>query len=464
MNAVRGALAAAAILAAGCRGEGTKTTAPRPSVKVEAGAAPASALQDAGPRFVDLLHATPAQVAVSSSVDNPRDKPEHLVDGSLRTAWNSRTGDLEAWIALRVPSDATIEAIELTAGFDRMIGDVDLFTANHRIKEIGIAPLDANLSSTCTRGLPTEEHYALDPEKRGLQRIPFHANGGAYCIFVRKTVPGTKASWKEVTVSELRVIGTPGATLRDPRDPIDISTGPLVAPWSTASLPPFEEGHDTDLSEQGSEGVIHAKPFADVAALCRAYVATETKRAKESIGGPYPGLPSTVACREVIAKEEPLLAGFVPSAPFKGARLVEGKDAFATRRYVVAQTAEGFWLTPIVVSFAWYTEPWDTSSPWVREGFEDLRVDGKSLVAVHAWRFVDLWPRTRTEPTLARGASWCTAEAKTLTCMQWHPDVAPPLAVKRREGERDAGAVAGSAWKEEIPFVIGADARLHRRP
>src|SRR5262245_35308962 len=72
----------------------------------------------ATPAEVELLHAVPAVVAVSSTVANQNDKPEHLVDGRLETAWNSRTGDLVGgWIAFRLPRDVTVKKIKLTAGY-----------------------------------------------------------------------------------------------------------------------------------------------------------------------------------------------------------------------------------------------------------------------------------------------------------------------------------------------------------
>jgi hypothetical protein len=65
-------------------------------------------VEDAG-ALVELLHATPALVAVSSRVDNPRDLPEFLVDGRAVTAWNGRTGDLVGgYMAFRVPADAVV--------------------------------------------------------------------------------------------------------------------------------------------------------------------------------------------------------------------------------------------------------------------------------------------------------------------------------------------------------------------
>jgi hypothetical protein len=417
--------------------------------------------------LVDLLHATPAQVAVSSSVDNPKDKPDHLVDGKLQTAWNGRTGDLDGWIAFRVPEDASIEALELTVGFDRVMGDTDLFTANHRIAKVAVATHDVD-SNSCIRkrgDASAEQTFALDVAKRGLTRIPFRARGGAYCVFVLETVPGTTKAWKELAVSELRVLGLAGATLRDPADPIDIDVGLLAAPWQRAELPPFEEGRDTDLSDElNDENLeIARRSYRDVTSLCRDYVIGNTKRANGTKGGPYPADPVTVACREVTAKEEPALARFTPAGPFVGARMVETKDGFATFRYVVAQTAEGFWLTPIVTSFAWYTEPQEGSSGWDIRGLDALRVDGKNLVALQTWSYSDRWPRTRTEPTFARGASWCTPGAGgKRSCMQWHPDVAPPLGLRRKPGVRDAGVVANLPWEGEVAFMIGDDARLRR--
>lgn len=65
---------------------------------------------------VNLLTSTPTTVAVSSTVANANILPEHLVDGKLATAWNSRTGELVgSWIAVRVPPDAKVKTIKLTA-------------------------------------------------------------------------------------------------------------------------------------------------------------------------------------------------------------------------------------------------------------------------------------------------------------------------------------------------------------
>jgi hypothetical protein len=83
---------------------------------------------------VNLLVSTPTTVAVSSTVANAAILPDHLVDGKLSTAWNSQTGELAgAWIAVRVPADARVKTIKLTAGFSHKDKKQDWFTMNPRI-------------------------------------------------------------------------------------------------------------------------------------------------------------------------------------------------------------------------------------------------------------------------------------------------------------------------------------------
>lgn len=148
---------------------------------------------------VDLLRSAPATVAVSSTVDNAKIKPEHIVDGNLATAWNSRTNDLVgSWIAVRVPATATVASIKLTVGFaavDKKLGD--LFTQNPRIKRVSVKRNKVSLGQV-----------TLDPENRGLQAITIGEPGGDYEITVVEIVPGTKKTWRETSISELQVWGS----------------------------------------------------------------------------------------------------------------------------------------------------------------------------------------------------------------------------------------------------------------
>src|SRR5215470_14539881 len=93
-----------------------------------------------GGKRVELLHQTDSAVGVSSTVLNGRDPPGHLVDGRLDTAWNSRTGDLVgAWIRFRVPEDAEVEEIRLTAGYAARHGRDDWFLMNPRITQVQVS-------------------------------------------------------------------------------------------------------------------------------------------------------------------------------------------------------------------------------------------------------------------------------------------------------------------------------------
>lgn len=126
---------------------------------------------------VDLLHTVEATVAVSSNVDNPRDYPEHLVDGKSETAWNGKTGDLNGFIAFRVPKSARVVRVEITPGFDKVGPKGDLFTMNHRIKKVRIS----------REGMVLEE-ATLDVARRGLQAIDLDAPGGDFKVEVLETV------------------------------------------------------------------------------------------------------------------------------------------------------------------------------------------------------------------------------------------------------------------------------------
>jgi len=210
-----GPVLALACVAAKCNGDppATKETTAKPpppasSSAASTGAASAasaatSASPDAAAGPIDLLWATPSVVAVSSRVANPRDFPEHLVDHRPETAWNGKTGDLVGgWIAFEVPKDATISHVLLTAGFDKISASKeDLFTANHRITKVRLS-----------QGKRVIREVALDPSVRAPQRIEVGAAGGEYRLEILAVQPGSKATWRELTVSELAVIGTPGKT------------------------------------------------------------------------------------------------------------------------------------------------------------------------------------------------------------------------------------------------------------
>lgn len=226
-----------ALLLAACakRDEALKTSADAGAASSSASSAASSASSaasaapevDAGPMVVSLLHHTDAVITLSSRVDNPRDYPEHLVDGKPSTAWNGRTGDLHAWIEVKLDPRVRVTALEITAGFDKG----DLFEKNHRIKALRFEH-DGKMVSM----------LAVDPTKRGLQRFPVDVAGGVLKLTVEDTDRGTNEAWKEIVVSELRVLGTAPADLfrpesRLPKMKVAKGNAPLPSPANIWEVP-----------------------------------------------------------------------------------------------------------------------------------------------------------------------------------------------------------------------------------
>jgi hypothetical protein len=163
---VIGALSLSAVALGPCSKDAGPSAAPSAATPATASAASNTADKAADP-IVDLFHTVDCTVAVSSKVDNPKDFPEHLVDGKKETAWNGKTGDLAGFVLFRVPKSARVLRVELTAGFDKIAKDGgDLFTMNHRITKVRLS----------REGTVIKE-ADLDPNKRDLQAIDLDEPG-----------------------------------------------------------------------------------------------------------------------------------------------------------------------------------------------------------------------------------------------------------------------------------------------
>ncbi len=145
---------------------------------------------------VDLLHRTLASVTVSSRVENATDAPEHLVDRRAETAWNSKSGDLTPSITVHVPARAWVRRFELTVGYDRVTPRGDQFVKNHRVAKVAVE-----------RGGEVVGVFELDPNERKPQSIPIDRQGGTFILRVLETRAGTEPRFREVTLSELAVLG-----------------------------------------------------------------------------------------------------------------------------------------------------------------------------------------------------------------------------------------------------------------
>ena len=181
--------------------EAPPPTAPTPETPPVVAEVPPTPPTADGPE-VDLLHAVVTRVAVSSAYRDDSAQVSRLVDGDVETAWNSRSGDLVgAFIEVDVPPEASVRAIAMTTGFTHTTARADLFTGNHRVSRVRLSRDGAALGE-----------HTLDTSGRGLVEIPVSQPGGRFRIEVLETLPGERSDWRELCVSELRVLGTaPGA-------------------------------------------------------------------------------------------------------------------------------------------------------------------------------------------------------------------------------------------------------------
>lgn len=189
---------------AGPRGKSCLAFAPAPT--------PRKPVVRALGKELDLLARVRTTVKVSSTVGGKVFLPNHLVDGDLGTAWNSRAGNLVgAWIEAELPKKVTVRAVSLTAGFSGKHAKYgDVFSKNHRITRVRLSHQGKRIAD-----------FPLNPANRALQRLtlPRPVVGGRLRITVLAVLPGSKRAWRELCVSELRLWGSAPAALIDDATP-----------------------------------------------------------------------------------------------------------------------------------------------------------------------------------------------------------------------------------------------------
>jgi hypothetical protein len=396
------------------------------------------------------LQLVPAKVAVSSTVANPRDFPEHLMDGRADTAWNSRTGDLTGAIHFRVPKDAHVDAVLMTVGFDKKSREGDLFTMNQRVKRVRVAKENGHGVY-----LPLRE-ASLDIDERGLQSIPVDSSGGDFRVEVLETVAGTKPEWRELALSEMRVVGKPGAERRKPGEPLRIVVGSLdELPKSMTTVP-------LGFSGTGAK---------DIAALCAAYVASSRpafEQEKKDVESGMLGMTidQLDTWNEPFCREVPFKGTFDNhgDARWKSVHAVRAGYGTSDAFRLVAELPRGFVITAI---------SWDDKganltgcpSVFVATDVPEVRVDAGFLVAVVDGTRVVLGNPPPTGPNedgtvegLVRGATWCKDDG---SCEAWDPQYQEALAIKTQPSRNGRVPWAQLAWKNVYPFKIGADGVLH---
>jgi hypothetical protein len=366
----------------------------------------AQPVADAAPRpapalkNVNLLYLVPARIAVSSAVRNPHDFPEYLVDNHLETAWNSRTGDLVGgWIDFQIPNDAKVRDVELTCGYSRVKGKDDLFLQNHRISRIELIRDGQSLGE-----------FPLDVNQRGLQRIAVSGPGGTYRILVKSTVPGTRSDWRELAVSELRVMGDPGKDLRPPEERIQVAVGGLE------NYSP-DELQTNGMAIRETDAEPHA--FATPEALCTNFVKSAKAGAAallSSASGQGIEKLGTPFCH-AIAEEHA-----IPNNPIYGKPItVLVSDGLWKRRQLVVKVQRGYVLIPVY----WQSEdPLDPGCPSIfrTERLEPVRVENGYLAVTETGRrYIEASEDGKARYRTIHGATWCKESDGKLTCHSYDP-------------------------------------------
>ncbi len=192
------------------------------------------------PGHVDLLHHVQSSVAIVSLYRGELRQITNLYDGNMETAWNSATmpeGDTSPRsIQIRMPEGVEVHAIDLTAGYVKVRGENDLFTQNLRLRRVRVTHDGHEVVAT------------LQPDERGLQRIPVQGGGGDWQIDLIEWQAGTRADWRELVISELRVMGVPGANTPRASAPNAVLGTLPAAPTAAApaGLDEPEDGQDSD--------------------------------------------------------------------------------------------------------------------------------------------------------------------------------------------------------------------------
>lgn len=370
-----------------------------PSVIDGAAAAPAEA-----PSLVDLLHSVACVVAVSSKVDNPKDYPEHLVDGKNETAWNGKTGDLHGFIAFRVPKVTRVKRIELTVGFVKTGPKGDLFTMNHRIEKVRLS-----------REGKLVKEVDLDPDVRALQGFDVDEAGGDFELKVLSTRPGTEKKWQELTVSEFRVLGLANGA---PENPAHV---PAMAIGDLDGVKPHEV----------SRGSPPTGPFPTVKDLCAAYDrAMAAPILKAFPGDRYPGEVGRPHCTLIDEPKAKLVGAEVAKGPFRGGQFVRVNTTSEEMARLVLETERGVSLTNIILWSRFHDDPGCGHASEAR--FEDARSmtaeGGRELLVVRIARTDIYWLGATDAGGTVETAYACSADAAGAASCEG------PLVVGRTKG------------------------------
>jgi hypothetical protein len=317
---------------------------------------------------------------------------------------------------------------------------------NHRIKRVDLLRNGALLRTA-----------DLDVGSRALQRLVIGTAGGEFQVVVRETVPGTEASWREVVVSELRVLGTPGKERRAPTDRLFVSVGSLDAAAPEATGTALEHLHMPAAL---------LRPHASLEALCATFRALAPARAAAEIAE-YQQWNDAAPVGAVACEEKALPPVEGASAPWTGAKGVRLAYAYTDAVFVVGVTAEGVRLTPIRFEDR-YGNGMGCGPVWTRDHVDRVRFENGWLVTTIDGAgpaiYDDRQGTQQRGVAYQRGAAMCRFDGKReLSCLEWNPQYVESFAYKvipDTAGAKDAGAHI--PWEREATFRVDEKGEIAR--
>jgi len=266
---------------------------------------------------VDLLHAIPTKIRVSSTVANPKILPSHIADNDQTTAWNSKTGELVgAWIEITLGDGAEAHELRLTAGFTaKGPNGEDWFTMNPRIKKLTVT----------ADGAPAGT-FTLDVANRELQAFPVKATQTVR-VDIAELAPGSNKTWREASISEIELWGQPPVGWTEPKP---------------ALMPIVGVGADSIPSAPDD-------PCAAVEAAREAFIAEHAKDRNEGPGGEDHAYPPRCDAMELTGAEDlprpwsSVRASCYVQDEVYGPKTcgVDVKDGAATASVEMSHTAQG---------------------------------------------------------------------------------------------------------------------------
>jgi hypothetical protein len=211
----------------------------------------------------------------------------------------------------------------ITAGFDKVTKQGDLFTMNHRLTEVAIERDGERIGT-----------FDLDPAIRAPQAIELDLPGGTFTLRPVTTLAGTRASYREVVISELVVLGTaPDDELLPPAMP-QVTLG-------SVDHPPSPGGRFAAVIAGGPYPTSSAYCESEKSA-CRKELAALKARDPQS-----DDLASRTAwCRSKRATSKSLLL----RAPFTGVELVEADEGQNEVTRLALTTPLGWYPTDVITS------------------------------------------------------------------------------------------------------------------